>query len=130
MLKAVVVCTALFPLGVFAKCGNSAIAVEGLITGYDTNSTVSVEVIPDANSEPKPQVTLGIDGHFHATIYFDRTEAGSGRENCSRKPQTVKLQLTRNGIVVDEVVLLIKRDFVNKSNTNYRIRKPITLSSK
>lgn len=118
----------LVPWAVWAKCGNSAIVIEGLISGPAAGSTVSVQVVPDPNWNSEPAAVVDADGQFHVTVYFDRTQPGR-RERCTRKPRTVTVQLHRNGQLVDEVTLQIERDFVSKDNTDYGVRSPITLHS-
>lgn len=114
---------------VSAKCGNSAIVIDGLITGPIAGSTVSVQVVPDPNWEAQPAVVLDANGQLHVTVYFDRTEPAHDRERCSRKPRTVTVRLHRNGQLIDQVILQVKSDFISKDNTDYQVRSPITLHS-
>lgn len=130
MLKhaSIVLLACLMPWSLLAKCGNSVITIKGLISGPVAGSTVSAEVVPDPNWNSQPTTVIDTDGQFHMTVYFDRTEPRR-RERCSRKPETVILQLHRNGKLVDQVTLQIKRDFVSKDNTDFSVRAPITLHS-
>ena len=131
----------LLPGNSFAKCGASAIRIEGVISGPAARSTVSAQVVPapDWNSEP---ATIDADGHFHATIYFDRLETGTWRawltelipfrdpESCSREPRTVAVQLYTNGQLVDQLAPQIERDFVRNDDADFSVRSPITLHSR
>jgi hypothetical protein len=111
-----------------AKCGNSAILIKGEISGYVGGTTVSVQVAPDPNWEPQPAPTIDAEERFQVTVYFDRTKSeGRVRDNCSRKPESVTVQLRKNGRVLDKTTLGVKKDFVRKNGADYEIRYPITL---
>jgi len=113
-----------------AKCGNSMIVVEGIVAGSASDVTASLQVNPDPNWSPQPAVLIDADGKFRATVYFDRTKAeGHSRDNCSRKPDSVMIQLRKDNRVVDQVNLKVDRDFVRKSRLDYKTRSPITLHS-
>jgi hypothetical protein len=114
---------------IWAKCGNSAIVIDGSIPGSVTGSTISVQVVPDPNWDSQPAAIIDANGQFHMTVYFDRTQPGN-RERCSRKPKTVTVQLNKNGRLVEEVSLQVKRDFTSKDNTDYHLRSPITLRAR
>jgi hypothetical protein len=70
----------------WAKCGNSAIVIDGSISGSVTGSTISVQVVPDPNWDSQPSAIVDANGQFHMNVYFDRTQPGN-RERCSRKPK-------------------------------------------
>jgi hypothetical protein len=114
---------------VSAKCGNSVIVVTGQIIGPTDGSVVSVEVVPDPNWNSQPPAVIDPKGQFRVTVYFDRTKPGQV-EKCSRKPRTVTLQLHRNGQLVDELTLRLKRDFLSKDNTDYSVRSSVVLRSR
>ena len=127
----------LVPMNVFAKCGASAIRIEGVISGPAAGSTVSVQVVPDSNYWiPEPATVVDANGRFHGTVYFDRYEPGTwltnlySWERCSRKPETITVQLHRNGQLVDQVPLQFSEDFVNKDDSRFSLRSPITLHSR
>lgn len=113
-----------------AKCGNSFIYVDGIVTGTVGNATVSVQVSPDPNWEPQPAISIGNDGKFQAKVYFDRTKSeGKFHQNCSRQPDTVTVQLLREGRTVDQVQLTIDHDFLKKDRFDYETRSPVDLHS-
>ena len=118
----------LVPTNVFAKCGNAAIWIQGVISGATAGSTVSVQVVPDSDWNSKP-ATIDANGQFYLTVYFDRTEAGYW-EKCSREPKTVTVQLHRNGQLVDQVPLQFSEDFVRKDGSDFVLRSQITLRSR
>lgn len=88
-----------------------------------------MQVVPDPNWDSQPAAIIDANGQFHMTVYFDRTQPGN-RERCSRKPKTVTVQLNKNGRLVEEVSLQVKRDFTSKDNTDYHLRSPITLRAR
>ena len=113
-----------------AKCGNSIIYIDGVITGVMSDTTVSVQVTPDPNWEPQPSIAVKADETFRAMVYFDRTKAeGRIHDNCSRKPDDVTVQLLKNGRTADQVHLTIKHDFVAKGRLDYETREPVKLHS-
>jgi hypothetical protein len=113
-----------------AKCGNSMIVVEGVITGSITDATVLVQVTPDANWEPQPVVSIAPSGKFRATVYFDRTRAeGRKRDDCTREPEGVTIQIRKGNRVVDQTNLKIDHDFVKKNRLDYEARLPVALRS-
>lgn len=117
---------------IWAKCANSAILIEGAILGPGTGSTVSVQVLPDPNSNAEPAAVVDPNGKFHVTRYFDTYE-GPGwlvAERCTREPKTITVRLNRNGQLLDQVVLEINRDFVSERNIDFRLRSPIILHSR
>jgi len=118
----------LTPWATWAKCGNSAILIDGLISGSPRGCTVSVQVEPDPNWNRQPEAVIDENGHFHATVYFDRTQPGR-RERCSRKPRLIKVQLYRGSQLVGEIDLEAKRDLVSTGDVDYRVRSPITLNA-
>ena len=113
-----------------AKCGNSLIAVEGVIVGPNVGVTISLLVSPDPNWTPQPAIPIDAKGRFRATAYFDRTKSeGHSRDNCSRMPATVTVQLRKEDRILDQTVLNISHDFVRKNRIDYEARRPATLHS-
>jgi hypothetical protein len=114
-----------------AKCGNSSVTVIGRISGQTIGASVLVKISPDPNWEPQPDISIASDGAFKATVYFDRTSAErSTRDNCSREPDEVTVQLFKNGHVIDSVTLNRVSDFDKKQRHEYELRSPVILHSK
>lgn len=123
--------TILLSCGAAAKCGNSAIEINGTISGYEPGSAIIVQVVPDPNWVSQPPPIIDEQGRFRITVYFDRTKAeGRFRHNCSRKPERVSIEVRNSGSVSGQVALEIKRDFVKANKTDYRVRLPIGLHSR
>jgi hypothetical protein len=140
----------LVPGNALAKCANSVIWIQGVVSGPAAGSTISVQVIPDLNwsldpNGSPPSATAALvdaDGQFQVTVYFDQTAHGTWRawlaqlyifteqESCSREPETVTVQLHKNGQLVDQVALQFKRDFVSKDFAEFSVRSPVTLHSR
>ena len=117
----------LFTVSSYAKCGNSAIIIEGVIVGSAVDATVAIQVAPDPNWEPQPPISIDAKGRFRATVYFDRTKSGARSDTCSRKPDIVTIQLKEAGQVLDQVKINAARDFVRKNRIDYETRSPLTL---
>jgi hypothetical protein len=113
-----------------AKCGNSLITVEGVIVGPNAGATISLLVSPDPNWTPQPAITIDAEGRFRATAYFDRTKSeGRRRDNCSRTPSTVTLELRKEDRIVGQTTLNISREFVRKNRIDYELRSLARLHS-
>ena len=54
---------------IWAKCGNSAIVIDGSIPGSVTGSTISVQVVPDPNWDSQPAAIIDANGQFHMTVF-------------------------------------------------------------
>src|SRR5215472_1475581 len=105
-----------------AKCGNGAISVDGVIVGPASGARVVLKVSPDPNWEPQPQASIATDGKFTAIVYFDRTQSeGNTRDNCSRQPKEVSVELQRGAQVVDRISLIVRRDFARTNKHDYRL---------
>jgi hypothetical protein len=123
--------TILIPCGAAAKCGNSAIEINGTISGYEPGSAIIVHVVPDPNWDSQPSPIIDEQGLFRITVYFDRTKGeGRFRDNCSRTPERVSIEVRKSGTLGEQVTLEIKRDFVKTNKTDYRVRFPIALHSR
>ena len=130
ILTLVVLCS--LPGNVWAKCANSAIWIEGAILGSAAGSTISMQVLPDPNSNAEPATVVDPNGKFHATLYFDSYDGPRWlvAERCTREPKTITVRLNRNGQLLDQVVLEINRDFLSERNIDFRLRSPIILHSR
>ena len=111
------------------KCGNSTIAVRGVIVGskLEAGGTLFIRVAPDTNWEPQPPISVDGKGNFSGIVYFDRTISGGAIHNCSRTPESVTVELQKDGRTIDKVSLHIKKDFIKVKPTNYEVRSPVVL---
>ncbi len=95
------------------KCVRMRLIVNGEIKGnVDAKTVVRIQVTPDPN-ELNPSVQIK-DQKFHAEILFDTFKSRrllSG-DNCSRRPDTVRVVLSREGKEQDSVSLKFPKDFL------------------
>lgn len=137
MRRKIMVCSLVLTAGFLpmsqgiAKCAHHIIYVEGNIASASNQKlAVKIEVTPDANWEPQPEVLLS-EGKFTGELYFDATRAeGRRRDNCSRAPETVDVILFQDGHEVDRAHLDVSKDFVRDPKHDYRLRSPINLTPK
>jgi hypothetical protein len=129
-LAVLAVAAALFAAPGICKCRHRIIHVEGSIVSPATDGlSVKVEVTPDPNWEPQPEVSVK-DGKFAGEVYFDATKSeGRVRDNCSRIPERVEVVMLKDGHEVDRVRLDVSKAFVKDELHNYKLRSPITLHS-
>ncbi len=120
----------LFAAPGMCKCVHRIIHVEGSIVGPPSGGlTLKVEVIPDPNWEPQPEITIK-DGKFAGDVYFDATKSeGRVRDDCSRVPETLQVVLFKDGHEVDRIRLDVSKAFVRDELRNYKLRSSITLRS-
>jgi len=112
------------------KCANKYIYISGRIVGpTDSQFKVGVQTTPDANWEPQPAITLK-EGTFEGKVYFDSTKAeGTTRDDCSRVPEIVKVELSKEGRQIDFVQLDVSKDFVKNKMGDFKLRTPVLLHS-
>src|SRR6266404_983996 len=92
------IAAALFAAPGVCKCVHRIIHVDGsIVSAASDGMTVKVEVTPDPNWEPQPEISVK-GGSFAGEIYFDATESeGRVRDNCSRVPEKVEVILLKDG---------------------------------
>jgi hypothetical protein len=122
---------AVLPSGItLAKCANRLIHIEGRVDGDSSNARIVVQVTPDPNWGPQPEISMK-DGTFVGTVLFNATKSeGRVRDDCSRVPKIVDVVLVKDGHEVSRVRLDISRDFVRNKSGDYNLRAPIALHSK
>jgi hypothetical protein len=113
------------------KCVNRIIYVDGSIVGPITDRLkVIVEVTPDPNWEPQPNIAINGD-KFAGEVYFNATKSeGRVRDNCSRVPTIVAVLLLKDGHEVNRVQLDVSKEFIRNEQHDYKARSPIMLHVK
>ena len=113
----------LFSVPGVCKCANRFIYIDAQLIGPTNDGLrLKVEVTPDPNWEPQPEITIK-DGKANGRIYFNTTKSeGHFRDNCSRVPTTVKLLLFNGDREIDRVQLDISKDFVKTELRDYKPR--------